>query len=325
MRKQFFPVSALFAVICLSGVLSCPGKLGAQEVFFKRGDVNQDGKLDLSDAIFIVQRLFVIDEEFVCPDSADASDDGLVDVTDVIKIAGYLFMGVAEPPPPFSECGLDPSEDELGCASFALCEPEEETCFDAEAAAAIVGGIEFEEGLVICLPAGGAKLPVEGFEVGICPAAEAPADCGDTGEPGCPIEILGASPVVDIDEGVLGVRIEGRVENLPISVDTGFLGTTVCTLTLHSAEGNDVPFNFEIIVPLVIEKNEEGRREIVAIGEAVVENPDIELDASGGLLCGLFGAAQDAISDLLLQPFAGAIDELVATAREDLIGLEICE
>ena len=92
-----------------------------------------------------------------------------------------------------------------------------------------------------------------------------------------------------------------------------------------SAEGNDVPFNFEIIVPLVIEKNEEGRREIVAIGEAVVENPDIELDASGGLLCGLFGAAQGAISDLLLQPFAGAIDELVATAREDLIGLEICE
>ena len=78
-------------------------------------------------------------------------------------------------------------------------------------------------------------------------------------------------------------------------------------------------------MPLIIEKNEEGRREIVEIGEAVVENPDIELDSSGGLLCGLFGAAQDAISALLLQPFAGAIDELVATAREDLIGLEICE
>ena len=325
MKKRLLPVSVLFAVICLPGLFSCPEKLGAQEIFFKRGDVNQDTKLDLSDAIFIVQRLFVIDEEFACPDSADVTDDGLVDVTDVIKIAGYLFMGLAEPPPPFSECGLDPTDDDFGCASFAPCEPEEQTCIDAEAAGAVVGNIEFEEGLVICLPAGGEKLPVEGFEVAICPSDEAPADCGDTGEPGCPIEILGASPVVDLDQGVLGVRVEGRVENLPISVDTGFLGTTVCTISLHSAEGDDVPFNFEIIVPLVIEKNEEGRREIVEIGEAVVENPDIELDASGGLLCGLFGAAQGAISDLLLQPFAGAIDELVATAREDLIGLEICE
>ena len=98
MKKRLIPVSALFAVICLAGVLSCPENLGAQEVFFKRGDVNEDGKIDLSDAIFIVQRLFVIDEEFACPDSADATDDGLVDVTDVIKIAGYLFMGLPEPP-----------------------------------------------------------------------------------------------------------------------------------------------------------------------------------------------------------------------------------
>lgn len=325
MKKRILPVSAILAVSCLAGVFFCRGELGAQEVFFKRGDVNEDGKLDLSDAIFIVQRLFVINEEFACLDSADATDDGLVDVTDVIKIAGYLFMGAAEPPPPFSECGLDPTKDAIGCDSFSPCEPVEESCFDAEAAAAIVGDIEFDEGLSICLPAGGAKLPVEGFEVGICPVAEAPEDCGDTGKPGCPIEILGATSVVDLDEGVIGVRIEGRVEDLPISLDTGFLGTTVCRITLHSAEGEDVPFNFEIIVPLVIEKNEEGRREIVAIGEAVVENPDIELNSSGGLLCGLFGAAQDAIADLLLQPFAGAIDELVETARADLIGLEICE
>ena len=325
MKKRNLSISMALSVICLAGVFSCPGEVGSQEVFFTRGDVNQDTNVDLSDAIFIVQRLFVIDEGFVCLDSADATDDGLVDVTDVIKIAGYLFMGATEPPPPFSECGPDPTEDVLGCDSFSPCETQEQICLDEEMAGALVAGIDFEDGLTICLPAGGETLPVEGFEVGICPADEAPEDCGDTGKPGCSIEILGATSIVDLDEGVLGVRVEGRGVDLPISLGGGFFGTTVCMISLHSAEGEDVPFNFEIIVPLVIEENEEGRREIVEIGEAVVENPDIELDSSGGLLCGLFGAAQGAITDLLLQPFAGAIDELVENAREDLIGLEICE
>ena len=72
-------------------------------------------------------------------------------------------------------------------------------------------------------------------------------------------------------------------------------------------------------------KRLEGRREIVGIGEAVIENPDIEVTAGGGLLCSLFGAAGGALTDSFLQPFADTVNQLVDDLRDDLIGVEICE
>jgi len=310
-------------VMCCAGIFLPAGEAEAQEVSFRRGDANEDGKMDLSDAVFVVERLFVVQEPIPCSDSADATDDGLVDVTDVIKITAYLFLGFEPPPPPFSECGLDPTEDGLGCDTFSACESGELACIDEAVAEELVGGIDFKEGLSICLPAGGTEIPVEGFDIEICPVDGAPEECGDTGEPGCPIEILGATPIADFDEGRIGFRIEGRVEDLPIVLNA--IIPTTCTLTMHSAEGEDVPFNFEIVVPLEIEENKEGRREIVGIGEAVVENPDIEVTAGGGFLCGLFAVAGGSLSDLLLQPFAETVNQLLDDMRDDLIGLEICE
>jgi hypothetical protein len=326
MKKRNSLAAWALAVICFAGIISCGDNAMGQDVFFRRGDVNEDGTMDLSDAVFIIERLFVVQEPIVCSDSADATDDGVVDVSDVVKITAYLFLGFEPPPPPFSECGLDPTEDELGCESFAPCDSDEPSCIDETIAEGLVGEIDFKDGLSICLPAGGAALPAEGFEVEICPVDDAPAECGDTGKPGCPIEILGATAIADFDEGRIGLRIEGRVEALPIAVTEGFLNTTTtCTLTLHSAEGEDVPFNFEIIVPLEIEENEDGQREIVAIGEAGVENPDVEVTTAGGFLCSLFGAAGDGITDLLLEPFAETVNQLVDSLREDLVGVEICE
>ena len=65
--------------------------------------------------------------------------------------------------------------------------------------------------------------------------------------------------------------------------------------------------------------------EIVGIGEAAIENPDIEVTAGGGLLCSLFGAAGGALTDSFLQPFADTVNQLVDDLRDDLIGVEICE
>ena len=48
------------------------------------------GGVDLSDAVFIIERLFVVQEPIVCSDSADATDDGVVDVSDVVKITAFL-------------------------------------------------------------------------------------------------------------------------------------------------------------------------------------------------------------------------------------------
>ncbi|MBT7129826.1 MAG: hypothetical protein HN891_03865 [Planctomycetes bacterium] len=56
-----------------------------------------------------------------CIDSADGNDDGLVDLADPIALLGYLFNGATPPPPPFPDCGIDPTPDALECDSFAAC------------------------------------------------------------------------------------------------------------------------------------------------------------------------------------------------------------
>jgi hypothetical protein len=42
-------------------------------------------------------------------------------ITDAIYILNFLFLGGPAPLPPFPECGIDPTVDGLGCASFAAC------------------------------------------------------------------------------------------------------------------------------------------------------------------------------------------------------------
>ncbi|MGH9362186.1 MAG: hypothetical protein ACRD2T_09730, partial [Thermoanaerobaculia bacterium] len=85
-----------------------PLPLSAQERFI-RGDANQDGDLNASDAVFIIGHLFlgtvpVLD----CADAADADDDGLLGITDPIALLGFLFLAGPPPPPPFPACGFDP-------------------------------------------------------------------------------------------------------------------------------------------------------------------------------------------------------------------------
>ena len=56
-----------------------------------------------------------------CIDSADGNDDGLVDLADSIALIGYLFNGATPPPPPFPDCGIDPTPDALEYDSFNRC------------------------------------------------------------------------------------------------------------------------------------------------------------------------------------------------------------
>jgi hypothetical protein len=57
-----------------------------------------------------------------CLDAADTNDDGAVDIGDAIAVLSHLFAGAGPLPDPFGECGVDPTVDELGCASYELCE-----------------------------------------------------------------------------------------------------------------------------------------------------------------------------------------------------------
>jgi len=59
--------------------------------YFLRGDSNGDWGVDLSDAIFTMQYLFLSGQAPVCLASADANDDESVNITDVITTLGMLF------------------------------------------------------------------------------------------------------------------------------------------------------------------------------------------------------------------------------------------
>jgi hypothetical protein len=88
---------------------------------FLRGEVNDDGAIDITDAVFLLGYLFLGGEEPPCLESADADDNGELEITDAIRLLSYLFLGGEAPPPPFADCGPDPTEDDLDCRAFEGC------------------------------------------------------------------------------------------------------------------------------------------------------------------------------------------------------------
>jgi hypothetical protein len=93
-----------------------------QTVPFKRGDANGDGKdLDVSDAVYILQNLFAGGAAITCSDAADANDDGAVNLADGVYILQNLFARGPELPLPYSDCGFDPTRDNLGCLEYEHC------------------------------------------------------------------------------------------------------------------------------------------------------------------------------------------------------------
>jgi hypothetical protein len=89
---------------------------------FRRGDANHDGFQDVSDAISIGDCLFLGDQCRGCPDALDSNDDGDLDITDLIYLLAWRFLGGPEPPPPLGRCGEDGSRDALEpCQEFSGC------------------------------------------------------------------------------------------------------------------------------------------------------------------------------------------------------------
>jgi hypothetical protein len=95
---------------------------GGNEPHFRRGWVNEDDRMDLSDAVTVLGYLFLgAPTALDCDKSADADDNGKLDITDAVRILGHLFLGDAPPEPPFAECGVDPTLDEIGCGTTPGC------------------------------------------------------------------------------------------------------------------------------------------------------------------------------------------------------------
>ncbi len=68
---------------------------------FRRSDANDDGEIDISDAIAILGFLFMGNpSELDCQKSADTDDSGFLDITDAIHLLRHLFLGGPAPKSP---------------------------------------------------------------------------------------------------------------------------------------------------------------------------------------------------------------------------------
>ncbi|MBI4583248.1 MAG: right-handed parallel beta-helix repeat-containing protein [Planctomycetes bacterium] len=84
-------------------------------VHFRRGDANEDGDVDITDAIRVLEFLFLGGVEISCHDAADIDDSGAVDISDPIYLLQHLFLRGDPPLAPFPGCGGDPTADVLPC------------------------------------------------------------------------------------------------------------------------------------------------------------------------------------------------------------------
>ncbi|HVR73989.1 MAG TPA: hypothetical protein VMT52_06630, partial [Planctomycetota bacterium] len=98
---------------------------GAAGQIFHRGDADDNGSIQLTDALRVLGYLFLGGEEPTCVEAFDADDNGQVQLTDALRILGFLFLGGLEPAPPGppgSPCGPDPEgSPDLGCTSYTSC------------------------------------------------------------------------------------------------------------------------------------------------------------------------------------------------------------
>ena len=109
---------------------SCEGYVSdlCRRLPFHRGDGNDSGRLDISDALFILAFVFDRGRSPPCTEAADTNNDGALDISDGVLILNHLFVGqepLAPPGPPPAPCDWDGdpfgSEKDLGCTSYSSC------------------------------------------------------------------------------------------------------------------------------------------------------------------------------------------------------------
>lgn len=88
---------------------------------FQRGDANNDGKVNLTDAIATLHFLFA-GAAPLCEDALDVDDSGAVGFSDAIFLLEFLFTPSAPAPAePFATCGDDPTADLISCGQRRNC------------------------------------------------------------------------------------------------------------------------------------------------------------------------------------------------------------
>jgi len=83
--------------------------------YFVRGDADQNGSIEITDAIFTLGYLFLGTEDPYCLDALDTDDNGQILLNDAVAGLNFLFSGSFKMPAPFPDEGVDPTADDLTC------------------------------------------------------------------------------------------------------------------------------------------------------------------------------------------------------------------
>jgi hypothetical protein len=110
------PVAIVFVVegfevrpATLDGFVVLPLRMA----FYRRGDLNADGSVDMSDAVFELNWLFTSGRVPECLDAADSNASTQANIADPIYTLQFLFGGGPPLPPPSPGCGS--AQPTLGC------------------------------------------------------------------------------------------------------------------------------------------------------------------------------------------------------------------
>ncbi len=65
--------------------------------FVLHGDANADGLINIADAVYLINYLFIGGQPPIPMEAGDANCDRLVNIADVVYLINYLFLGGAPP------------------------------------------------------------------------------------------------------------------------------------------------------------------------------------------------------------------------------------
>jgi hypothetical protein len=89
------------------------------ERFFLGGNANNDAKVDIADAVYIINALLRQGPPMSCLAAGDINGDSFVDASDAVYLINYLFKSGPAPSASFPECST---------ADPALCDADQQVC-----------------------------------------------------------------------------------------------------------------------------------------------------------------------------------------------------
>jgi hypothetical protein len=88
---------------------------------FLRGDCNDDGTVNISDAACILNWLFAGEDDPGCVAATNTNGDEAANITDATYLLNHLFAGGPAPVAPFPDCGPGTLPQELSCEDPPDC------------------------------------------------------------------------------------------------------------------------------------------------------------------------------------------------------------